>query len=596
MSSFFDAAPTEDDPAIDLDLFDDILVVCDETGTIVSANSAAAAFFGVDRTAMKGSRLAHWSAAGKWNEYDGTQLVAALMTGTGRDRARVEWRFRLEDGRTGVAELNVRHVGHPDASQLRLVSLRDVSESRRTHAMLRCHTHVLRMLANGHPLPEILGTIAQKIEREFPSMHCAFLRIDAHGKNLRVAVAPTLPDFFLQVLDNAPIGPGGLPCGTVAFTGESIIVPDIGSEPQWSAYARLAQSAGFRSSWSEPLVDSRGQCVGVLEIYHRQRHQPSRDERELIGMVTDLASVTIECALSAARLEASEQRFRTLVMGMENMAVQGYDADRRVILWNTGSERLYGYSEAEALGQRLEDLIIPPPMREAVVSAVEAWVSKGVPIPPGELALLRKDGQLVNVFSTHEMQRLAARGPEMYCVDIDLTERKKAEQLIWYQANYDLLTGLANRHLFIDRLRQQVLRSMRSGEPCALLYMDVDDFKPVNDTLGHEAGDQLLREVAERMTHCTRKTDMLARVGGDEFTLIVPEFADAAALVRIAYALREAMAEPFKLDAGMVWISLSIGIATCPDQAQSVDDLIRHADHAMYEAKRTGKNNFAFYD
>lgn len=596
MNTSSETAPFRDDPAINLDLFDDILVVCDASGTIVSANAAAEAFFGVDRVAIKGVRLARWSAAGKWNEYDGTQVVAALMSGTCRDFARADWRYTLEDGRTGVAELNVRQVGHPDASQLRLISLRDVSESRRAHFSLRCHTRVLRMLAQGHPLPEILSTVAQKIEREYPSMHCAFLCIDTQGENLRIAAAPALPDFFVQALDNVPIGPGSLPCGTVAFTGESIIVPDIGSEPQWSDHAQLAQSAGFHASWSEPLLDSRGQLVGVLEIYHRQRHQPSRDERELIEMVTDLASVTIECSLSAARLEASEQRFRTLVMGMENMAVQGYDADRRVILWNTGSERLYGYSEAEALGQRLEDLIIPPPMREAVVGAVEAWVNRGVPIPPGELALLRKDGQLVNVFSTHEMQRLAARGPEMYCVDIDLTERKKAEQLIWYQANYDLLTGLANRHLFIDRLRQQVLRSMRSGEACALLYMDVDDFKPVNDTLGHEAGDQLLREVAERMTHCTRKTDMLARVGGDEFTLIVPEFADAAALVRIANALREAMAEPFALDAGTVWISLSIGIATCPDQAQSIDDLIRRADHAMYEAKRTGKNSFAFYN
>lgn len=463
-------------------------------------------------------------------------------------------------------------------------------------AVPRWHADVLRMLAQESPLHVILEIIALKLERSRPEMQCAILCLDPRGESLRVSAAPTLPDAFVQAIDNSHIDRDGPPCGLAALTGEPVFVADIGADPRWGDGAQRAQSAGLCSSWSQPLLNSHGQLVGVLDVYFRHRHQPNRSERELVRMVADLASMTIGCALARTQLEASERRFRTLVMGMENLAVQGYDANRRVILWNIGSERLYGYSAAEALGRKLEELIIPPPLREAVVKAVDDWVRDGAPIPPGELTLIRKDGQLVNVYSTHEMQRLASRGPEMYCVDVDLTERKKAEQLIWYQANYDLLTGLANRHLFIDRLRQQVLRSMRSSIPCALFYIDVDDLKPVNDTLGHEAGDQLLREVAERMTQSTRKTDMLARVGGDEFTLIVSEFADTAALVRIANALSSAMSAPFTLEAGTVSISLSIGIAICPDQAQSVDDLIRYADRAMYEAKRTGKSSFAFYD
>lgn len=471
-----------------------------------------------------------------------------------------------------------------------------VSNDQRANFALHCHARVLGMLAQGRALPAVFETIAVTIEETYPTMRCAFLCIDPRTGALRVVAAPSLPDFFVRAIDDVPIDSDWGPCSATVRSGKPVVVQDNGRDARWPEHARQAESAGFRACWSNPVSDSRGRVIGVLATYYRHRHQPDPQERALIGMVADLASVTIECARAAERLEASEQRFRTLVMGMENLAVQGYDADRRVILWNAGSERLYGYSESEALGQRLEDLIIPPPMRDAVVDAVAAWVNDGVPIPPGELTLQRKDGQLVSVFSTHEMQRLAAHGPEMYCVDVDLTERKKAEQLIWYQANYDLLTGLANRHLFIDRLRQQVLRSMRSGVPCALLYIDVDDLKPVNDRLGHEAGDQLLREVADRMTRCTRKTDMLARVGGDEFTLIVAEFSDATALTRIAKALNDAVASPFTLDAGTVSISLSIGIASCPDQAQSVDDLIRYADHAMYAAKRTGKSSFAFYD
>lgn len=471
-----------------------------------------------------------------------------------------------------------------------------VSDERHEAVASRWHAEVLRQLARGDTLAAVLKTIALRLEQTCPAMQCAFLSIDHRGESLRVLAAPSLPDFYVQAMDGIRIDSDEAPCAMAALTAGPIVVADIDSDPDWRVYARHAQAAGFCANRSEPLLDSHGQLLGVLEICFRSHHRTSTSERELIRQVVELAGAAIECSLATSRMEASEKRFRTLVMGMENLAVQGYDSERRVILWNAGSERLYGYSASEALGRRLEDLIIPPPMREAVVQNVNAWVNDGVPIPPGELTLMRKDGQLVNVYSTHEMQRLPARGPEMYCVDVDLTERKKAEQLIWYQANYDLLTGLANRHLFIDRLRQQVLRSMRSGIPCALLYIDVDDLKPVNDTLGHEAGDQLLREVAERMTQCTRKTDMLARVGGDEFTLIVSEFADTAVLVRIANALNKAIAAPFALDAGTVSISLSIGIATCPDQAQSVDDLIRYADRAMYEAKRTGKRSFAFYD
>jgi len=177
----------------------------------------------------------------------------------------------------------------------------------------------------------------------------------------------------------------------------------------------------------------------------------------------------------------------------------------------------------------------------------------------------------------------------------DITERKAAEEKNWQKANYDLLTGLPNRQLFLDRLEQDVKQSARNGAPLALLFIDLDHFKEANDEFGHDAGDRLLRFVADRIRSCVRDTDTVARLGGDEFTVILQDVTHTRDAEIVAGKIVKELASPFHISLDTIRISASIGITLSSDGASTPEDLIKNADLAMYAAKSAGRNRVGFF-
>ncbi|MBI5918823.1 MAG: EAL domain-containing protein [Nitrosomonadales bacterium] len=174
-------------------------------------------------------------------------------------------------------------------------------------------------------------------------------------------------------------------------------------------------------------------------------------------------------------------------------------------------------------------------------------------------------------------------------------ERKRAEDLIWQQANYDPVTQLPNRRLFRDRLQQEIRKTGRSQKILALLFIDLDRFKEVNDTLGHDVGDQLLVDAARRVSISVRGSDTVARIGGDEFTVILPNLDEASRVEQVADNIIEALSQPFRLGNEVVYISASVGITLYPNDATEVEDLLKNADQAMYVAKNSGRNCFSYF-
>ena len=177
----------------------------------------------------------------------------------------------------------------------------------------------------------------------------------------------------------------------------------------------------------------------------------------------------------------------------------------------------------------------------------------------------------------------------------DVTERKQAEALIWQQANFDALTGLPNRRMFKDRLAQDMLRSRRDGKPIAVLFIDLDRFKEVNDSLGHASGDDLLVQAGHRIQACVRASDTVARMGGDEFTVVLAALLEPTRVENIAQAILSALAEPFVLSGERVFISGSIGITVFPSNGAETDDLLKQADQALYDAKSGGRGRFSYF-
>ncbi|MDD5613092.1 MAG: EAL domain-containing protein, partial [Gallionella sp.] len=177
----------------------------------------------------------------------------------------------------------------------------------------------------------------------------------------------------------------------------------------------------------------------------------------------------------------------------------------------------------------------------------------------------------------------------------DITEKKQSEELIWNQANFDSLTQLPNRRMFRDRLRQDIKKAHRAGLKLALLFLDLDHFKEVNDTLGHDAGDALLIDAAYRISACVRESDTVARLGGDEFTIILAELEDNGAVERIAANIIQSLSQPFYLETDTLYISASIGITLYPNDGIDSATLLKNADQAMFAAKQSGRNRYSYF-
>nr|WP_229223825.1 EAL domain-containing protein [Duganella sp. sic0402] len=210
--------------------------------------------------------------------------------------------------------------------------------------------------------------------------------------------------------------------------------------------------------------------------------------------------------------------------------------------------------------------------------------------------LFRPDGGVVWIdVSVNAIEAEAGSHPHHLCMIEDVTAKKQSEQLIWQQANFDALTQLPNRRMFLDRLAHDLLKSQRDKSHLAILFIDLDHFKEVNDTLGHHQGDVLLVDAARRISACVRKSDTVARLGGDEFTVILCELETPDHVERIAQDILSSLLQPFALGQEQAFVSASIGITLYPDDALDIDDLLKHADQAMYAAKGAGRNRYSYF-
>lgn len=276
------------------------------------------------------------------------------------------------------------------------------------------------------------------------------------------------------------------------------------------------------------------------------------------------------------------------------------DLNSRITYWNNGAERLYGWSAAEARGKKFSDLLCEN--LPAYHAAYETTLANGE--WSGELSHLRRDGVCIETDTRWTL--LAADGDtgaprKILVISTDISERKHNEAKIYRLAFFDPLTDLPNRASLLDHLRRALLGSARTRKCGALMFCDLDNFKYLNDSQGHAAGDLLLQAVARRLEHCVRESDMVARLGGDEFVILIQPVEDtregaASHAETVAAKVVAAMAAPFQLADSTYAVSVSIGVTTLCGTVDTVESTLRHADAAMYQAKACGRNTYRFHD
>jgi len=355
-------------------------------------------------------------------------------------------------------------------------------------------------------------------------------------------------------------------------------------------------------------------AIGALKrgAYDYLRKPYSREELlKTVGNALQKRRLAMANARIASQLENSEKLYRYLVDSSPDI-IYTLNHEGKFTFVNDRAYQLLGFAREELIGQHYSILVHDEDLERARYAfnerRVDERASRNV-----ELRLKCHRAHSANngerTFNTTLMTiSLNAMGMHLpdegirrleffgtYGVARDITDRKRAEEVISYQAYHDILTDLPNRMLFKDRLGLAVIQAKRKVTELAVMFIDLDRFKLVNDTLGHVKGDELLQQTALRLKECLRKGDTLARQGGDEFTIVLPELRDRDDAQAIAEKFLEVLQAPFDLDGHQVHISASIGIAIYPGDGESIDELLRHADIAMYQVKAQGKNGHSFY-
>ena len=295
-------------------------------------------------------------------------------------------------------------------------------------------------------------------------------------------------------------------------------------------------------------------------------------------------------------LRRSEEQTRRIIE-TASYAYIGIDASGAVMEWNQAAEQTFGWTRDEVLGAQLAERIIPPERRDAHRAGLKRFLETGEGPVLGtrfEVNAVHRDGRdfpvelTIWAVGTGETATFSA-------LVHDITLRKELERQLQHQAFHDSLTGLANRALFADRLAHAMARQERARRSLAVVFLDLDDFKTVNDSLGHAAGDQLLVAVAERLRGVMRPEDTVARFGGDEFAILVEDTSREAAR-RVAERVLAALRSPFDLQGKQVFARGSAGVAIAQPGTSPPEDLLRHADLAMYTAKARGKGRIEFFE
>lgn len=447
----------------------------------------------------------------------------------------------------------------------------------------------LESVARGLPLPEVLNQVIRSIEIADPDMICSILLLDREGQHLVTGAAPTLPDFFCEAIDGITIGMGVGSCGTAAFTGNRVVVSDIAQHPYWQDYRDVALKAGLASAWSEPILSASGRVLGTFAIYHREPCAPDLDQIALIENAANLVGIAIE------RQHAEEERHLTdLIYQSSSEAMVVTDAQNRIITVNPAFTQMTGYTFEEAYGKS-PGILKSGKHDEAFFTVMwQQILADG--LWQGEVWNRRKNGELFPVWLTiNTTKNKHGDITRFVALASDISHKMQSDELIWRQANFDFLTGLPNRYMFHDRLEQEIRTTRREGSMLALMFIDLDHFKDINDSLGHQMGDLLLVAAAERIGHCIRESDSLARLGGDEFTVILTHLYDIEDAERIAQNILTALSDSFTLGDHTVFISASVGITLYPNDSTQVSQLLSNADQAMYAAKNSGRNGVQYY-
>jgi diguanylate cyclase (GGDEF)-like protein/PAS domain S-box-containing protein len=538
------------------------------------------------------------------------------------DRLRAAARDRLpvsselvayrKNGDSFWSEVDITPIMDSTGRLLNFVAvLRDVTErKKRTESLAtlnralqmhtRCNEAVIKAESEQQLLEDVCR-IAVDVGRYYVAW-VGYAEDDAARSIKPVAHAGPWGEFAdaINVSWSADVPEGGGPAGRAVRDGRPVVLEDVLKDPCFAPWYASAQRHGYKGVISLPL-QAGGRTFGVFNLLSTEVRTVPAGELELLRELADnLAFGVGHRRAKREREEAQEWiRMQASLLDKARDAILVCDTSGHIRYWNKSAERIFGWTQAEAIGRTKQDLVIDDPAVYEL--AVHMVLQNGDWI--GEIRKRRKDGSTLMMEAHWTLVKGEGGQPDsILAIDTDITHRKAAEREIERLAFFDPLTRLPNRRLLMDRLQHALAAACRSRRTGALLFIDLDNFKSLNDTLGHDKGDQLLEQVARRLEACVpRKSDTVARLGGDEFVVMLEDLSqnaqDAAAQAdSVGEKIISVFTEPFHLDGYTHHTTPSIGVTLFNKNVQDIDELLKRADLAMYQSKASGRNTIRFFD
>ena len=393
-----------------------------------------------------------------------------------------------------------------------------------------------------------------------------------------------------QMLPNDEYSLAGTPSLQLLSQREYVVADKVQQRYPEAPILRYVGAQGYAG---QQLCNADGEVVGIVFVLFRQPIAETGFITSTLQIFAARASSEIDRQLADARI-----RHQASLLDKAQDAILVRDLEHRVIYWNKSAERLYGWSQLQALGQSVETLLYADPthFRHATQTVLEQgeWT--------GEIVQRHRNGSTIEVEGRWTLVRGEDGQPQsILAINTDIRQRKANEREIQRLAFYDALTGLPNRMLLMDRVALALANAQRRQQGGALLFIDLDNFKTLNDTLGHDQGDLLLQQVAQRLNTCVRSMDTVARLGGDEFVVMLEELSakphELALHARsVGEKILTMLAVPYALAGYQYRSTPSIGVAPFTGEQTSVGELLKQADLAMYQAKTAGRNTLRFFD
>lgn len=459
-------------------------------------------------------------------------------------------------------------------------------------ALSESQRDILGMIATNHQLHDILTAICLMIDAQDPGTLRSILLTDAQGKHLLKGAAPGLPPAYSDAIHGLPIGPQEGTCGTAAFRRELVVTADIARDPSWERFRSLALGYNLRSCWSLPLLSHEGSVLGTFALYQDQAIAPSEVQIHRLTCAAQLAAIAIRHERDGQRLEESEQRFRSLFTYNPN-PVFALDRAGNIQSVNPAGLKLKAGAATDLVGHHFSHLVF----EEDLPKVNQHFFAARAGEPQRFEARVRDESDDKQLIMDIANLPIMVNGEivGVFGIARDISKQKHYERQLSINASHDGLTGLLNRLSLEDRLVLACRSSRQRKVQLAVMYIDLDGFKSINDSIGHYFGDQVLIEVAQRLTQQVRPADTVVRMGGDEFVVLLTDLLRDEDAVPVAERLLASIGKPYCIHGIDLHVSTSIGITVSDGHIEQPMKLIQQADMAMYKAKQQGRNNFQWY-